>query len=91
MVLILVESLSGSFMKEFGNKENITPFLDSLAQKSIFFENLYATGTRTVRGMEAVTLCIPPTPGQSIVKRPDNQNWTCNKKEDNFLRPMLHF
>ena len=74
VVFILVESLSGSFLKEFGNKENITPFLDSLAQKSIFFEDLYATGTRTVRGMEAVTLCIPPTPGQSIVKRPNNQN-----------------
>lgn len=74
VVFILVESLSGSFLKEFENKENITPFLDSLAQKSIFFENLYATGTRTVRGMEAVTLCIPPTPGQSIVKRPDNQS-----------------
>ncbi|GEP50799.1 sulfatase [Flavobacterium noncentrifugens] len=74
VVFILVESLSGSFLKEFGNQQNITPFLDSLAQKSIFFENLYATGTRTVRGMEAVTLCIPPTPGQSIVKRPDNHN-----------------
>nr|WP_315176104.1 sulfatase-like hydrolase/transferase [uncultured Flavobacterium sp.] len=74
VVFILVESLSGSFMKEFGSKENITPFLDSLAQKSIFFDNLYATGTRTVRGMEAMTLCIPPTPGQSIVKRPENQN-----------------
>ncbi|SDJ83417.1 LTA synthase family protein [Flavobacterium noncentrifugens] len=74
VVFILVESLSGSFLKEFGNKQNITPFLDSLAQKSIFFENLYATGTRTVRGMEAVTLCIPPTPGQSVVKRPDNHN-----------------
>ncbi|WP_281233869.1 LTA synthase family protein [Flavobacterium gelatinilyticum] len=74
VVFILVESLSASFLKEFGNKENITPFLDSLAQKSIFFENLYATGTRTVRGMEAVTLSIPPTPGQSIVKRPENQN-----------------
>ncbi len=74
IVFILVESLSGSFLKEFGNKENITPFLDSLAQKSVFFENLYATGTRTVRGMEAVTLCIPPTPGQSIVKRPENDN-----------------
>ncbi|MXN92385.1 sulfatase-like hydrolase/transferase [Flavobacterium sp. Sd200] len=74
IVFILVESLSGSFMKEFGNTENITPFLDSLAQKSFFFNNLYATGTRTVRGMEAVTLCIPPTPGQSIVKRPDNAN-----------------
>lgn len=74
VVFILVESLSGSFLKEFGNTENITPFMDSLAQKSIFFENLYATGTRTVRGMEAVTLCIPPTPGQSIVKRPENAN-----------------
>ena len=74
VVFILVESLSGSFMKEFGNQENITPFLDSLAQNSIFFDNLYATGTRTVRGMEAVTLCIPPTPGQSIVKRPENAN-----------------
>ena len=74
VVFILVESLSGSFMKEFGNKNNITPFLDSLAQKSVFFENLYATGTRTVRGMEAMTLSIPPTPGQSIVKRPENQN-----------------
>ncbi|MFL9836195.1 sulfatase-like hydrolase/transferase [Flavobacterium sp. ST-75] len=74
LVFIMVESLSGSFMKEFGNEENLTPFLDSLAQKSIFFENLYATGTRTVRGMEAVTLCIPPTPGRSIVKRPENTN-----------------
>lgn len=74
VVLILVESLSAKFMREFGNKQNITPFLDSLAQQSIFFNNLYATGTRTVRGMEAVTLCIPPTPGQSIVKRPENHN-----------------
>ena len=74
VVFILVESLSANFMREFGNNKNITPFLDSLAQKSIFFNNLYATGTRTVRGMEAVTLCIPPTPGQSIVKRPENHN-----------------
>lgn len=74
VVFVLVESLSASFMREFGNQGNITPFLDSLAQKSVFFSNLNATGTRTVRGMEAMTLCIPPTPGQSIVKRPDNHN-----------------
>lgn len=73
VVFILMESMSGSFMKEFGNEKGITPYMDKLAQESIFFSNLYATGTRTVRGMEAVTLCIPPTPGQSIVKRPDNQ------------------
>lgn len=74
VVFILMESMSGSFMKEFGNERGITPNMDKLAQESLFFNNLYATGTRTVRGMEAVTLCILPTPGQSIVKRPDNQN-----------------
>lgn len=72
VVLISVESLSGDYLKHFGNKENITPFLDSLIPHSIFFENFYASGTRTVRGLEAISLGIPPTPGQSIVRRPDN-------------------
>ncbi len=74
VVLISVESLSGSFMKHFGSTENITPYLDSLADKSMFFTNLYASGTRTVRGLEALTLSLPPVPGQSIIKRPDNAN-----------------
>jgi len=72
IVLISVESLSGDYLKHFGNKENITPFLDSLIPQSLFFENFYASGTRTVRGLEALSLAIPPTPGQSIVRRPDN-------------------
>jgi phosphoglycerol transferase MdoB-like AlkP superfamily enzyme len=72
IVLVSVESLSGDYLKHFGNKENITPFLDSLIPNSICFENFYATGTRTVRGLEALSLAIPPTPGQSIVRRPDN-------------------
>jgi len=74
VVLISVESLSAEFMAAYGNTEGITPFLDSLAQKSIFLTNLYATGNRTVRGLEALTLCVPPTPGESIVKRKDNKN-----------------
>ena len=74
VVFILIESLSASFMTEFGNEDKLTPFLDSIANQSLFFKNLYATGNRTVRGMEAVTLSIPPTPGQSIVKRPNNSN-----------------
>jgi phosphoglycerol transferase MdoB-like AlkP superfamily enzyme len=74
IILIAIESFSGDFLKAFGNNSNITPNYDSLANQSIFFTNLYATGTRTVRGMEALTLCVPPTPGNSIVRRPDNQN-----------------
>lgn len=74
VVLISIESLSAEFLEHYGNKNNITPFLDSLANHSIMFTNLYATGNRTVRGLEALTLCIPPTPGESIVKRKDNKN-----------------
>ncbi|RKR05438.1 phosphoglycerol transferase MdoB-like AlkP superfamily enzyme [Flavobacterium sp. 90] len=74
VVLITIESYSAEFMKMYGNEQNITPFLDSLAQKSLLFTNLYAAGNRTVRGLEAVTLCLPPTAGESVVKREDNKN-----------------
>jgi phosphoglycerol transferase MdoB-like AlkP superfamily enzyme len=74
IMLILVESLSAEYMGVFGDTKNLTPKLDALAKESLFFNNFYATGTRTVRGMEAITLSVPPTPGRSIVKRPDNFN-----------------
>ena len=72
VILIMVESLSAEYMGVYGNKRNLTPHLDKIIKKSLFFNNLFATGTRTVRGMEAVTLSVPPTPGRSIVKRPIN-------------------
>ena len=74
VILICVESLSAGYLGIFGNEKHITPNLDSIAQAETYFTNLYATGTRTVRGMEAITLSIPPTPGRSIVKRKHNQN-----------------
>ncbi len=67
--LICVESLSGDYVGALGNKRGLTPNLDRLAKEGLFFSNLYATGTRTVRGMEALTLCVPPTPGQSLLRR----------------------
>ena len=74
VVLITIESYSADFMKMYGNDKNITPFLDDLATKSLVFTNLYASGNRTVRGLEAVTLCLPPTAGESVVKRKDNKD-----------------
>ena len=74
VVLITIESLSAGYMRAFGNTSNITPGLDSLIDHSLLFTNLYASGNRTVRGLEALSLSIPPTPGESIIKRPDNSN-----------------
>jgi phosphoglycerol transferase MdoB-like AlkP superfamily enzyme len=72
VVLVSVESYSAEFMAAFGNKQGLTPHTDKLASEGLLFTHLYATGTRTVRGLEALTLSVPPTPGHSIVKRPDN-------------------
>lgn len=74
VIQITVESLSAKFLGRFGDTNGLTPYLDKIYDESLVFTNLYATGTRTVRGMEALTLCVPPTPGQSIVRRPHNEN-----------------
>jgi phosphoglycerol transferase MdoB-like AlkP superfamily enzyme len=74
VILITVESLSADFLKaQYGNKP-LTPVINDLMKKSIYFNNFYATGTRTVRGLEAITLSIPPIPGQSILRRENNEN-----------------
>lgn len=72
VVQITVESLSANFLSRYGNANRITPSLDKLATGSLVFDRFYATGTRTDRGMEALTLSVPPTPGRSLVKRPEN-------------------
>ena len=69
IILVTVESLSAKYLGCFGDSRNLTPNLNRLRQKSLFFSNFYATGTRTDRGLEAITLSMPPTPGRSIVKR----------------------
>lgn len=74
IVLISVESLSANFMGSFGNQDGLTPRLDALAREGMLFTRLYATGTRTVRGLEALTIGIPPIPGQSVVRRPGNEH-----------------
>ena len=73
IVLITVESLSADYLTKFGNTQKITPFMDEWFKEGALFTNFYAVGTRTIRGLEALTLSIPPTAGQSIVKRPDNE------------------
>ncbi len=74
VVVVVGESLSAEYFQAFGSARGAGTLsnLDALAGKSLFFKRFYAAGTRTVRGLEAITLSIPPLPGTSIVKRPDN-------------------
>ena len=74
VILISVESLSASFLGIHGNPKGLTPRMDALAKEGLQFTHLFATGTRTVRGLEALSLGTPPVPGQAIVRRPNNQH-----------------
>ena len=72
LVIILEESLGAEFVGSLGG-ENLTPNLDGLADEGIWFEQLYATGTRSVRGIEAIISGFPPTSKRSVVKLTETQ------------------
>lgn len=74
VVIVTMESLSLSYMAHGKNVRELTPNLDRLATQGLFLANLRATGNRTVRGLEATSLAIPPLPGHSIIWRANNRN-----------------
>ncbi|HOW77054.1 MAG TPA: LTA synthase family protein [Candidatus Competibacteraceae bacterium] len=74
VVVVMLESMSADFMATFGNPHHLTPTLDRLTGESLFFPRAFASGTRTVRGLEALALALPPTPGNAIVRRPHNEH-----------------
>lgn len=67
LVIILQESLGATFVESLGGVP-VTPNLEKLKDQGIWFEQLYATGTRSVRGIEAVVTGFQPTPADSTVK-----------------------
>jgi phosphoglycerol transferase MdoB-like AlkP superfamily enzyme len=67
LVIILQESLGATFVESLGGV-SVTPNLEKLKLQGLWFEQLYATGTRSVRGIEAVTAGFQPTPADSTVK-----------------------
>lgn len=67
LVIILQESLGATFVASLGGVR-VTPELEKLKDDGWWFEQMYATGTRSVRGIEAVVSGFMPTPAQSTVK-----------------------
>ncbi len=73
VILISVERLSAKFLTRLGQTEKITPFMDGWFRQGKLFTNFYATGTRTTRGIEAITLSIPPHPVVPLSNDPITQ------------------
>lgn len=67
LVILLEESLGAQFIGCLGGLP-LSPEFDALAKEGLLFTRHYATGTRTVRGIEAVVSGFPPSPARSTVK-----------------------
>lgn len=67
VVLILEESFGARYVKSLGG-DDVAPNHDKLKQIAWWFNHMFATGHRSVRGIEAVTASYPPGPLASQVK-----------------------
>lgn len=73
VVVIAEESLGAEFLGAYGDDRGLSPSFDRLAEQGLLFTHAYATGTRTVRGLEAITASFPPIPSVSILRRPGSE------------------
>ncbi len=73
LVVFLQESIGAEYVGVLGGLP-LTPNFDELSKEGMLFTNIYATGTRSVRGIEAVTTGFLPTPSTSVVKLGKSQN-----------------
>jgi phosphoglycerol transferase MdoB-like AlkP superfamily enzyme len=72
LVIILEESLGAQFVGSLGGA-GYTPELDKLSNEGWWLARTYATGTRSARGLEAVTTGFLPTPAEAVLKLPRSQ------------------
>ncbi len=72
LVIFVLESLGAGYVGSLGGLP-LTPNLDRFSEQGLWFTQLYATGTRTVRGLEAITTGFLPTAAESVLKRPESQ------------------
>ncbi len=93
IIILSEESLGAGFVGAYGDTRGLTPNFDRLSKTGLLFENAYATGTRTVRGLEAMMTSFPPIPSESILKRPNNEdiaNWGEVLKKHDYRVSFLY-
>jgi len=69
LVIFLQESLGYQFVTP-----EITPNLLALKKESLWFNDAYSNGTRSVRGIAGTTAGFLAVPGKGVVKRTKSQN-----------------
>lgn len=73
IVMILEESLGAQYVGHLGGA-GLTPQLDRIAESAWTLTRTFASGTRSVRGLEAVVAGFPPTVSDAVLRLPDSQS-----------------
>jgi len=68
VVIILMESLSTELLMVKENGKEITPFLNSLIEKSYYFDHFYSAGTHTNHGVLATLYGLPALFDRNMMK-----------------------
>ena len=68
IVILVIESLSSEYCGAGNGGDRYTPFLDSLAARSLFFQNNYANGRRSIESMPSILAGLPSLMDQSLVE-----------------------
>ncbi|MFC1592168.1 LTA synthase family protein [Thermodesulfobacteriota bacterium] len=74
VVLIVMESLTAKVIGTLGGNPDATPEFNRIAEEGVLLENCYATGERTIQGLESIVCSFPPLPGVGAVRRPQAQS-----------------
>ena len=93
VVVVSSESFGAEFSKLYGSSRDWTPQFDRIAQQGVWFRHMYASGTRTVRGLEAIATSLPPIPSVSVLRRPGNEgiaNWGSVMREQGYSTSFLY-
>ncbi|MEE8243664.1 MAG: sulfatase-like hydrolase/transferase [Pseudomonadales bacterium] len=69
LILVVEESFSGDTWWDGAARQKYMPELAKLVEQGIYFDNVYATGSRTTRGLEAILNGFPPLPGIAVTER----------------------
>jgi phosphoglycerol transferase MdoB-like AlkP superfamily enzyme len=59
VIIVIMESMSAAKMKRHGNRDNLTPFLDSISNEGYYFENAYTSGIHTFNGIFSTFFSFP--------------------------------
>ncbi len=69
VIVVIMEGMSYNKTAHGGNPDNLTPFLDSLMDKSLAFSNCYTSGTHTYCGIYSTLVSYPVVFRNHALKR----------------------